>query len=70
MADVTNNLGDALLAEQQRVRQLRLEYAAIGPAGTFGGMMLDQLLAKTERAVMERDPIAMLQCYQELQECK
>lgn len=64
------SLAEEILAEQERNRRLLETYIEIGPAGTFGAMMLRDLLARTERAVMSGDVVAMMRCYEELKESK
>ena len=65
-----SSLAEAILNEQQRNRDLLSQYEAIGSAGMFGAMMLRDLLARTERAVMDGDVVAMLRCYSEMLESK
>lgn len=55
--------------QQARVRELRDEYRAIGPAGAFGLMMIDQTLARAEAAMASGDVIAILRSYEELKGC-
>lgn len=64
------SLADAILREQARNRELLSQYQEIGPAGMFGAAMIRDLLGRTERAVMSGDVVAMIRCYQELQETK
>lgn len=70
MSTEPQTLAVGILAEQQRNRELLSQYESIGSAGMFGAMMLRDLLSRTERAVMDGDVVAMLRCYQELQESK
>lgn len=69
-AEMVPTLADGILREQARNRELLGQYREIGPAGTFGAMMIEDLLKRTERAVMEGDVVAMVRCYEELRESK
>jgi len=62
-------LGDALPKEQARVRELLTQYKSIGPAGTFGAMMLEQDLRAADQAVMSGDVVAMLRAFERLKGC-
>lgn len=68
MPDRTEILGDALPKEQARVREILGHYKEIGPAGTFGAMMIEQSLAKADQAVMIGDVVAMMRAYKDLKE--
>lgn len=47
------------------------EYEAIGPAGRFGKIMLQEDIRKGEAAIASDDVVQMLQVYRELEEtCK
>ena len=69
MSDV-KTLADGILKEQARCRELLGVYKEIGPAGQFGYMMISDVLARTEKAVMEGDTVAMIGLYKELQGCE
>jgi hypothetical protein len=43
-------------------------YIEIGPAGTFGAMMIRRDLDEATKALAEGDVVAMLRCYQKLKE--
>lgn len=58
----------AFSLEQERVRELLGVYKEIGPAGTFGAMMIEDALRRADRAAVEGDVVAMIQSYKELQE--
>lgn len=61
-------LGDALPKEQARVRALVNEYRALeGGAGLPAALMMEQSLARAERAAMSGDVVQMLGAFQELQ---
>ena len=62
------SLGEALPEERARVRVVRGHYREIGPAGTFGAVMIEQSLAAADRAVMSGDVVAMLRAYQDLRD--
>ena len=59
-------LGDVLLKEQARGREVLGCYRSIGPAGAFGAMMIEETLRQADAAVMSGDIIAMLRAYEEL----
>lgn len=61
------SLAEAFPREQERVRELLGFYKEIGPAGTFGALMIEDALRRADRAAAEQDVVAMISCYQELQ---
>jgi len=61
-----SSLAEEFPKEQERVRGVLEIYKSIGPAGTFGAMMIEQTLSRAERAAMSGDVIAMLRSYEEL----
>ncbi len=63
-----NSLGDALPAEQARVREILGLYKEIGAAGAFGAAMIEQSLNRADKAVISGDVSAMLAAYKDLQE--
>lgn len=63
-----NSLGDEFPKEQARVRTILGYYRKIGPAGTFGALMIEDVLRRADIAAMSGDVIAMLAVYQELRE--
>ena len=63
-------LAEALPMEQSRVRELLVQYKAIGPAGAFGAAMLEQALSDADKAAAEQDTVAMLRAYQQLEQCE
>jgi hypothetical protein len=68
-APKSESLGTALPAEMARVRdQVLPAYLEIGPAGTFGAMMIRRDLDEATRALAEGDVVAMLRAYQKLKE--
>jgi hypothetical protein len=60
------SLGEALPAEMTRVRGLLPMYQAIGPAGAFALMFMNQALDRAQSALAEGDVVAMLHVYEEL----
>jgi len=59
-------LGDDLPKEQARVREVLGVYKALGPAGRFGAIMIEQSLQKADKAVMSGDLAEMIRAYQDL----
>jgi hypothetical protein len=69
VSDNPTSLADSIPLEQARVRELLGHYREIGPAGTFGAMMLEQALRRADQAVMSGDVIAMIAAYNDLKGC-
>jgi len=68
---MSNNLGDAYLKEQARLRSLmRISAALPGAAMVFYCGTLEDLLKRADRAAMEQDIVAMVGIYQEMQAFK
>lgn len=65
-----SNLAEAFPAEQERVRELLVEYEKIGPSGAFGAMMLRQVLKEADAASMSGDVVRMLRAYEAMKECE
>lgn len=61
-----DTLADALPREQERVRELLVQYVEIGPAGAFAAAMMRQSLARADQAVMSGDVVAMLRSLEDL----
>ena len=59
------NLAEALLKEQQRVRELLSIYDAI-PTGVFAATMMRQSLIRAEQAAASGDVAAMITAYKDL----
>jgi hypothetical protein len=59
------SLGEALPAEQARVRELLAEYKAI-PQGAFVATLIEQSLKKADEAVISGDVVAMIAAYEDL----
>lgn len=64
------SLADAFPLEQQRVRELLVEYEKLGPVGTFGAAVLRLALQEADAAAMSGDVVRMLSAYQALKECQ
>lgn len=61
-------LGDAFPKEQERLRTLLGYGKEIGPAGAFYCAVIQDVLRRADRAVMEQDLPAMISIYKEMQE--
>ena len=64
------SVGEDFPRMQAHVRELLSQYKAIGPAGTFGATMLEQVLQRADAAMASGDVIAIVRSYQEMRECK
>lgn len=53
------SVGEEFPKEQARVRELLEEYKAIGPAGAFGAMMLEQALRRADAAAISEEAQAI-----------
>jgi hypothetical protein len=65
-----SSVGIEFSLEQTRVRELLGEYKAIGSAGAFGSMMIEQVLRRAEKAAISGDIIEILKSYEELKGCR
>lgn len=63
-------LGHALPREIERCQELLVQYAAIGPVGQFGAMMIKRDIAAAHKAMMEGDVIDMIRAYEALKNSK
>jgi hypothetical protein len=70
MTTESKSLAEAILDEQARCRELVTVYKAIGPHGAFGALHINDVLRRTEAAVMAGDTVAMLRLYEELKGCE
>ncbi len=61
------NLIEGIQEEMNRVRELRTQYAVIGPSGIFGCSMIDAEIKLAEKAVAESDIVEMLKSCKRLQ---
>lgn len=60
------SVGEAILVELKRNRELLQMYKDIGPAGSFGYAMINMDIDAAEKALAENDVIAILQSYEKL----
>lgn len=65
-----SSVGEQFPQEQKRVRELLTQYRAIGTAGAFGALMIEQVLQRADRAAMGGDPVEILRAYNELKGCE
>jgi hypothetical protein len=65
-----SSVGIEFSLEQTRVRELLGEYKAIGSAGAFGSMMIEQVLRRAEKAAISGDITEILKSYEELKGCR
>ena len=65
-----SSVGEEFPKEQARVRELLQVYRDIGPAGTFGATMIEQVLKRADEAAISGDVVAILRSYEELKGCK
>lgn len=66
----SKSLGELYPLEQERVRELLTQYRAIGPAGSFGAIMLADVLRRADQAVINGDVVSMLRLYEEMKGCE
>ena len=59
-------LGESLLKEQARVREVLGHYKEIGPAGAFGASHIEQSLQQADQAIITGDIVGMLKAYEDL----
>ena len=67
---MSENMVQAILDEQKRCRALILEYKAIGPAGTFGAVMIQQDIEAGDAALASGDVVAMVAALKSLRACE
>ncbi len=65
MTDV-KTLGDEFPKALARAREYLQIYKDLGPAGTFGAIMIEQTIQEADRAAISGDVVAMLRSYQAL----
>jgi hypothetical protein len=63
-------LGEAYPIQQARVREILRYYKEIGPPGLFGAAMIEDLLKRADRAVIEQDVVKMISIFEEMKEIK
>lgn len=61
-----SSVGEEILVELKRNRELLEMYKEIGPAGTFGATLISQDIDNAEQALAEGDVIKILQSYEKL----
>ncbi len=61
------NLVGSIQSEMNRVRELRKQYVAIGPSGSFGLTVIDTEIKRGENAIASGDVVEMLKSYKSLQ---
>lgn len=62
------SVGDDFPKQQARVREILDYYKEIGVPGAFGAAMIEQTLAKADKAMVSGDIVAILAAYQEMKE--
>ena len=65
-----SSLGEAYPQEQARVRELLGIYKGLGPVGTFGAVMIEDVLKRADKAAIEGDVVAMSRLSKEMQGCQ
>ena len=63
-------LSDAFVIEQARVREVLGQYKALGRAGVFGTIVIEELVCRADKSALEQDTVAMLDIFRELQAVK
>lgn len=63
-------LGDEFPKQQARCRELLGQYREIGPAGTFGAIMLEDVLKRADVAAVSGDVVAMIRIFEEMKQCE
>ncbi len=63
-------LGDDYPNEQARIRRLIEIYKSLGPVGSFGAAMIEQVLQRADHAAANGDVVAMLRAYREMKDCQ
>lgn len=64
------SVGEEFPKEQERVRELLVEYRALGAVGVFGAVQLAATLKRADEAAMSGDLVAVLRSFQEMKECQ
>ena len=65
-----SSLAEEFPKEQARCRELLGFYKEIGPNGAFGAALIEDMLNRADKAVMNGDVVAMIRILQEMQETK
>lgn len=64
------SVGAAFPREQERVRGLLELYRSIGPAGSFGALMIEGALKEAEEAMASGDVVRIISAYAALKGCE
>lgn len=65
---MSESLGEAFPKAQARLRAALQHGREIGPAGTFYCAVIEDLLARADRALREQDLVKMINVFKEMQE--
>lgn len=65
-----SSLGEEFPKQQARLRTLLGYGKEIGPAGFFYCAVIEDILKRADKVVMEQDLIAMIRIYKEMEEIK
>ena len=64
------SVGEELPREQARCREIQRRYAALGPVGQFGWMVIEQILERADYIVMSGDTVEMIRILAELRDVR
>jgi hypothetical protein len=67
---MTTNIIEGIQQQNNRCRELVKEYAAIGPAGQFGKVLIEAAITEGEAAIASGDVVRCVEAYKALQGCK
>jgi hypothetical protein len=71
MSEKIDTLGDAFPREQQRLRDLIKIYRDLPDGvGTFGAIMIEQVLKEADAAAISGDVVRMLIAFEKMKGCK
>lgn len=65
-----STLGEEFATEQERCRELLIEYEKIGPAGAFGAVTIRMILKKADQAMAKNDLTEIVTLYEAMKGCK
>ena len=68
--NMTKNLIEGIQDECNRCRELLEAYAAIGPAGQFGSIVIRAAIKEGEAAIASNDVVRCVAAYKSLQDCQ
>lgn len=63
----THQLAEAFPQEQARLRRIQTTCKEIGPVCNFLYMIIEDVLVRADKAVMEQDTVAMIRIYEEME---